>query len=799
MNQEYLTDLVRDILPRSRITWIPDSKATKMTDPLAILLNFAKYNRSVIELVRIVIEYCFCHTITSKNLTFLSPVFASMPKIIEYHYEDALEYMSRMAFIPVERPAHIWRNHVCCENVSPLKFSPWKHIRRTWMSEDEINREEGLNPIMQFRLRTIREVGDTDKDLEKPVFMASFYALYFFLGKDGKKGKNQTMEDGNGGAEGSDNYGEPFVVMKTTRWRVLFHMFRSKLLFQARPVVACHDFSLEFLDNPAIAALVTYKWETIGFAYWFVRFFFQFVYYTLIVAAALLQVYSEEPSKLFGVFVAIITMGSLFVFLEILQAIQDRTRYYRSSYNIVDVLAFVLPMYASIQQLHLIRSQDRDGSQEVLSFSVLVIFLHMLIELRIVKSVCKYVTIIQQALREISTFFIIMAGCIVAFTIALLHLLWSCPYDGCLRKEVGFPKHPFGALLTTFIFLGGRFEPVANELDTAGPSWSFHVAMVIFLLTTTILMMNVLIALINVAFTKGDDAWRLVWIKSRLRYIEAAENLSFQIPGFRQTYDWFPEEIYFTATTKDMEDYLKKHPTSRRKYHSSTVETQPEGDKDHSIPPPPLRFKQASTLSSTAELGGEEEYVASQEATKPVLMTETLQSLSRQMNDVLRQAQESQRQAELNQQQIQALYERMLQLTTPALSLHSSISHQSNQTFSAADAARHLSQEHVSRASQEMFRKVADYIRAEMLATGEDYKLLENMNIVTKDRYSELAGVAQELMQEVGKLRTTYSDFEPYLERIDEISQQAETISNIAAELDEYTNSLELRLKRISK
>lgn len=52
-----------------------------------------------------------------------------------------------------------------------------------------------------------------------------------------------------------------------------------------------------------------------------------------------------------------------------------------------------------------------------------------------------------------------------------------------------------------------------------------------------------------------------------------------------------------------------------------------------------------------------------------------------------------------------------------AQSLHSSVSQQSNQTFSAADAARHLSQEHVSRASQEMFRKVADYIRAEMLGT----------------------------------------------------------------------------------
>ncbi|KAF9930023.1 biogenesis of lysosome- organelles complex 1 subunit 2 [Linnemannia zychae] len=134
-----------------------------------------------------------------------------------------------------------------------------------------------------------------------------------------------------------------------------------------------------------------------------------------------------------------------------------------------------------------------------------------------------------------------------------------------------------------------------------------------------------------------------------------------------------------------------------------------------------------------------------------------------------------------------------------AQSLRSSVSHQSNQNFSAAKAAHHLGQEHVSRASQEMFRKIADYIRTEMLVTGEDYKLLENMNIVTKDQYTELAGVAQELMQEVGKLRTTYSDFEPYLDRIEEISQQAEVISNIAAELDEYTKSLELRLKRVSK
>jgi len=51
-----------------------------------------------------------------------------------------------------------------------------------------------------------------------------------------------------------------------------------------------------------------------------------------------------------------------------------------------------------------------------------------------------------------------------------------------------------------------------------------------------------------------------------------------------------------------------------------------------------------------------------------------------------------------------------------AQSLHSSVSHQSNLTFTASDAARHLSQEHVTRTSQEMFRKIADYIKSEMLS-----------------------------------------------------------------------------------
>lgn len=69
--------------------------------------------------------------------------------------------------------------------------------------------------------------------------------------------------------------------------------------------------------------------DTIGYPYWFVRFFFQFLYYVLVVTAALTQVYNPRPSRLFGVFIAVISMALIFISLEIMQAVQDWRRYLR--------------------------------------------------------------------------------------------------------------------------------------------------------------------------------------------------------------------------------------------------------------------------------------------------------------------------------------------------------------------------------------------------------------------------------------------------------------------------------------
>ncbi|KAG0303949.1 hypothetical protein BGZ98_006095 [Dissophora globulifera] len=113
------------------------------------------------------------------------------------------------------------------------------------------------------------------------------------------------------------------------------------------------------------------------------------------------------------------------------------------------------------------------------------------------------------------------------------------------------------SVLAVFLHMGGVWDPVSADFTTE--QWAFHLMMAIFFFFTVILMLNVLIALINKAFEKGDDDWRLVWIESRLRFIESAENMSYHIPGFRQTHNWFPKEIYFSATPEQIKAYRTKY------------------------------------------------------------------------------------------------------------------------------------------------------------------------------------------------------------------------------------------------
>jgi len=67
--------------------------------------------------------------------------------------------------------------------------------------------------------------------------------------------------------------------------------------------------------------------NTIGYKYWLVRFFWQFVFYVLVVVAVLMQVYDDNHHSLAGVFITIIIMGVVFMVLEVRQFFNNPRRY----------------------------------------------------------------------------------------------------------------------------------------------------------------------------------------------------------------------------------------------------------------------------------------------------------------------------------------------------------------------------------------------------------------------------------------------------------------------------------------
>ncbi|KAK5815642.1 hypothetical protein F5H01DRAFT_342630 [Linnemannia elongata] len=247
-------------------------------------------------------------------------------------------------------------------------------------------------------------------------------------------------------------------------------------------------------------------------------------------------------------------MSFYLVYIELLQAITDMKRYVRSVYNYVDLLAFVFPMAGSILQI--VRS-DPNIQNSLFSFFVLFIFLHFLFELRVTRSVCKFVSIIIYAIASIRVFFFIFAGGILAFSVAIMHLLHTCTNsEDCPSYTDGFSFGFFRVISMTYFMMGGMYDPVSNGFSNNDVG--FHIMMMVFFFFTVVLMLNVLIALINHAIDDGDRTWELDWLQNRMRYIENAESLAHNFPEFRTVFDYFPETIYYTATSLQVRQYKKK-------------------------------------------------------------------------------------------------------------------------------------------------------------------------------------------------------------------------------------------------
>lgn len=98
-----------------------------------------------------------------------------------------------------------------------------------------------------------------------------------------------------------------------------------------------------------------------------------------------------------------------------------------------------------------------------------------------------------------------------------------------------------------------------------------------------------------------------------------------------------------------------------------------------------------------------------------------------------------------------------------------------------------------------MFSKLSEYLQGDLAVTAEDYRLLEQMNIVTKDKYGEMTRSAKQVAASLYQLNEKYKALKPYLEQIDQLDAAVTELEHTAYQLDAYSKRLEAKFKQLEK
>ncbi|KAG0038855.1 hypothetical protein BGZ82_010652 [Podila clonocystis] len=542
-----LSDLfLKDLLDYStdiQDPWMYLSGISSQYNPILLVLGYAQKTPHVLSIIALLIEYCTRQAKAVKSTGHLTVIFEALPELVKSQPDLALQAIQRCAFVPIQ---DYERKLI----VRHARVRPRPSLIPFFEKKGGPHLSEVPEPVFQIRNILPNNpspivANGADEGFVSDIFVAPYRLLWAF--------------------------DEPVEVKTTwlqTNWiTAFFTILGLKLKVTDPDRVHCHELGDELFDNPAISALLEYKWNTFASAYWKFRFISQCIFYLLVLTVSFFQVYYSKPSELYGTYFPIVVLSAIFLWLEFQQGLRNPVRYITSPYNILDVIVYALPLAGGTAGIVQGAMHMDNRATRIWSFAILFIYIHILFELRVFKSVCKTVTIIVKIVGEIKVFFFIFAASIVAFTHTFLHLLWARTSDDTFddsgervihhAASANYPRHPMMALSATYFFMSGRLDPV-SDLFSDTDTW-FHVMMIFYSFFTVILMLNVLIALVNVAFNTGDESWRIVWHESRARFIENAENMTVHIPGFRKTHSWFPNTIYYTATQKEVQAYELKY------------------------------------------------------------------------------------------------------------------------------------------------------------------------------------------------------------------------------------------------
>ncbi|KAG0046672.1 hypothetical protein BGZ83_008125 [Gryganskiella cystojenkinii] len=237
--------ITRDALLEKLLTvpggrWMPQAKPA--FNPMEFFLERAKIDASNMQAFKLFSDYCLHRALVDQNTYFLGAITACFTSLLDPklpHTVLARSVLRGMAFIPASSRNLIMERHALI-HPPEFRFKFWKPNSRPLFKCDD--------PILQL------ESLGTKAPINVPgneTFLHEIFAATF----------NMIWVD-DGGISNLSSTSKPagvppsiFYWIKMTPFVLLF-----KLNFFKDRHIKSHDFPLDAYDNPAISALIAYKW-----------------------------------------------------------------------------------------------------------------------------------------------------------------------------------------------------------------------------------------------------------------------------------------------------------------------------------------------------------------------------------------------------------------------------------------------------------------------------------------------------------------------------------------------------------
>lgn len=235
-------EFVVELLASPHGSWAPRNDFDKRSNPLCILLDKTTTQPRAIGLAKVIIDYCIQQAKAEKDPHLLSPIMQCLPELIDQerpHQELARRTLQRLAYIPVKSRSFILDHH-------SIAYQPELRLRpKFWWHLQGRSLHECKDPVLQ--LTTIKHTNSINDNFTRSLFVTSFDLLW--RKKDGSPVSSSTV------------LAREMRAQKSASWlyNLVFQVWQ-KLKLNGNAKVECHPFSLQAFDNPAIAALIRYKW-----------------------------------------------------------------------------------------------------------------------------------------------------------------------------------------------------------------------------------------------------------------------------------------------------------------------------------------------------------------------------------------------------------------------------------------------------------------------------------------------------------------------------------------------------------